>query len=81
MAKTIHRKSDVDTGTFKTHSTRSVSTSKAGLQVALIKNILKRGCWSNKSTWQKFHNKNIVEEGQIFQEMVFNPAYEIYKML
>ena len=67
-------KSGVDTGTFKAHSTRSTSTSKAGLQGASMEEILKRGSWSNKSTWQRFYNKNIVEEGQIFQEMVFKPA-------
>ena len=67
-------KSGVDTSNIKAHSTRSASTSKAGLQGASIEEILKRGSWSNKSTWQKLYTKNIVEEGQIFQEMVFKPA-------
>ena len=75
--KTILMKSGVDTGTIKTHSTRSASASKAGLQGALIKDILKRGSWCNKSTWQRFYNKNIVEEGQIFQEMVLKPALNL----
>ena len=64
----------VNTGTFKAHSTRSASTSKAGLQGASIEDILKQGSWSNKTTWQRFYNKNIVEEGKILQEMVFKPA-------
>ena len=67
-------KSGFDTGTFKVHSTRSASDSKASLQGASIEDILKRGSCSNKSTWQRFCNKNIVEERQIFQETVFKPA-------
>ena len=65
-------KSGIDTSTFKAHSTRSASTSQAGLQNASIVDILKRGSWSNKSTWQRFY-KNVVEV-QIFQEMVFKSA-------
>ena len=67
-------KSGIDTDTFTAHSTRSASTSKAGLQGASIKDILKQGPWSNKSTWQRFYNKNIVVEGQIFEKMVFKSA-------
>ena len=61
--KTILMKSGIDTSNFKAHSTRSASTSKAGLQGASIEDILKRESWSNKSTWQRFYNKNIVEGG------------------
>ena len=71
LLKTILMKSGIDTSTFKAHSTRSASASKAGLQGASIEDILKRGSWSNKSNWQRCFNKNIVEEGQTFQEMVF----------
>ena len=67
-------KSSIDASTFKAHSARSASTSKAGLQGASIEDILKRISWSNKSTWKKFYSKSIVEEGQIFQEMVFKSA-------
>ena len=56
----------VDAGTFKAYSTRSASVSKAGLQGALIEDILEQGSWSNKSTWQRFYNENVVEEGQVF---------------
>ena len=72
--KTILMKSGIDTSTFETHSTRPTSTSKADLQGASIEDILKRGSWPNKSTWQRFHDKNIVEEGKIFQEMEFKSA-------
>ena len=69
--KNILKKAGIDISTFKAHSTRSASTSKADLSGAPIEEILKRGCWSNKSTWQKFYNKNIIQEGELFQEMVF----------
>ena len=52
--KNILMKSGVDTGAFNAHSTKSVSTSKAALSGASIEDILKRGSWSNKSTWQRF---------------------------
>ena len=71
--KTIHIKSGIDTNTFKAHSTRSTSISKASLQGASIQEILKRESWYNKNTWQRFCN-NIVEEGQVFQKKVFKSA-------
>ena len=48
--KNILTKAGIDISTVKTHSTRSASTSKADLSDAPIEEILKRGCWSNKST-------------------------------
>ena len=45
--KAIHMKSGVDTGTFKANSNRSILTSKAGLQRAVIGDILKQRWWSN----------------------------------
>ena len=50
----------VDIKTFKSHSVRSASTSKAKFLGVSTKQILKRGRWSSKSTWQKFYNKEIV---------------------
>ena len=41
--QTILMKSGVDTSNIKAHSTRSASTSKAGLQGVSIEEILKRG--------------------------------------
>ena len=69
--KNILKKEEIDISTFKAHSTRSASTSKVDLSGAPIEEILKRGCWSKKSTWQKFYNKHIIPEGPLFQEMVF----------
>ena len=50
----------VDIKTFKSHSVRSVSTSKAKSLGVSTKHFLKRGRWCSKSTWQKFYNKEIV---------------------
>ena len=69
--KNVPKKAGIDISTVKAHSTRSASTSKADLSGAPIEEILKQDCWSNKSTWQQFYNKNIIQEGQLFQEMVF----------
>ena len=41
----------VDIKTFKSHSVRSVSTSKAKSLGVSTKQFLKRGRWSSKSTW------------------------------
>ena len=69
--KNVLKKKGIDISTFKAYSTRSASTSKADLSGAPINEILIRGSWSYKSTWQKFYNKNIIQECQLFQEMVF----------
>ena len=69
--KNILKKAGIDISTSKAHSTRSASTSKVNLNGAPIEEILKRGCWSKKSTWQKFYNKSIIQEGELFKEMVY----------
>ena len=66
--KTVLKKAGIDISTFKAHSTRSASTSKVDLSGAPIEQILKGR--SKKSTWQNFYSKNIIQEGQLFQEMV-----------
>ena len=63
--KNVLKKAIIGINTFKAHSTRSASTSKVDLSGAPIE-ILRRGCWFNKSTWQKFYNKSIIREGQLF---------------
>ena len=69
--KNVLKKAGINIGTFKSHSTRSTSTFKVDLSGASIKEILKRDCWSDNSVWWKFYNKNIIQEGQLFQEIVF----------
>ena len=71
LLKNVLRNSGIEIGTFKVHSTRSASTSKKDLSGAPTGQILKPDFWSNKSTCQKFYSKNIIQEGQLFQEMLF----------
>lgn len=67
--KKVLQESGINVDIFKPHSTRSASTSKAKSSGISTKDILKRGNWSNKSTWQKFYNKEIKSNN--FQAGVF----------
>ena len=51
----------VDTSTFKGHSTRTASSSKAKALGVPTKEILRRGHWSRYSTFQKHYYKEIVD--------------------
>lgn len=64
----------IDTSVFKAHSTRAASTSKASNSGVSLKEIVKRGYWSNESTFQKFYNKPTEkpETGLVFQATVIN---------
>ena len=42
----------IDTDTYKAHSTRLASASDVKLKDLSLADILKRGSWSRKSTWQ-----------------------------
>ena len=65
--KEVLKRSEINVEHFKAHSTRSASSSQiSGLPV---EQILKRGNWSSKATWQKFYNKNI-EEDKTFEQAV-----------
>ena len=50
---------------FSAHSCRSASTSKAATTSINIEDILKKGCWKNEKTFQKFYNKEIIEEKEV----------------
>jgi len=63
--KRIMGRAGIDTTTFKAHSTRGASTSKADLNGA-------KGSWSSQSTWQKFYKKDIINEGLHFQNSVLD---------
>ena len=60
----------IDVDTFKGHSTRSASSSKAGVSGLSISDILKRGSWSSESTWQQFYNKPVLSAEEEFQSKV-----------
>jgi len=61
---------------FTGHSTRSASTSKAELSGLSVDDILERGSWSNKSTWQAFYHKQVVKVSQKFQGKVLGKCHE-----
>ena len=67
--KKVLKKARIDISTFKAYSARSASTSKEDLSGAPIEEILRQ--WFSKCTWQKFYNKSIIQEDQLFHEMVF----------
>ena len=67
--KTILGSAGIDTNLFTAHSTRAASTSKAKVK-GLSLDILKRGNWSNKSTWQKHYHKFVSNESAQFQKSI-----------
>ena len=62
--------SGVDVSLFKSHSTRSTSTSRASLSAASIQEILGESRCSNESTWQKFYKKPLVSNEKNFQDRI-----------
>ena len=71
--KDIMKMANINTDHFQAHSLRSASSSKANRQGVSLQDILKRGNWSQESTWQKFyHNpeKNLSLE---YQNHVLKP--------
>ena len=66
--KEFLRLSSIDTSIFTRHSTRKTSAPKAK-QVGLgLLEILKRCQWTNKTTFETFYNKTIVDKSvEVFQ--------------
>ena len=60
--------SGIDVTTFKGHSTRVASSSKVGSIGLSVSNILNRGSWSQKSTWQRFYDKLIISGNEAYQK-------------
>jgi site-specific recombinase XerD len=60
--KSIMDAAGVDTTTYKAHSTRAASTSKAQLQGLSVEQIVKQGNWTKAKTFQKFYFKHIGTE-------------------
>ena len=59
LVKAILGSEGIDTNLFTAHSTRAASTCKAKVKGISLEDILKRGNWSNESTWQKHYHKFI----------------------
>lgn len=59
--KTVMEKSGIDVQTFKPHSTRAASTSKAFSKSVPLEHILSTAGWSSTCTFAKFYNKPIIK--------------------
>ena len=68
--KAIWGSAGIDTNLFTAHSTRAASTYKAKLKGLSLEDILKRGNWSSKSTWQKHYHKFVLNEWAQFQKSI-----------
>ena len=55
---------------FKGHSTRTASATKADVTGVPVCDIMKEGQWSNKSTFQKFYKKEIIDHNEIFRASI-----------
>ena len=66
--KELLKLSGKDGTTFKGHSTRAVSSSKVGRTRLSVSDILNRGSWSQKSTWERVHNKPIISGNEAYQQ-------------
>ena len=73
LKKTL-KQAGINTDLFKAHSTRSASSSKASVDGVPLAEILKRGSWPHHSTWQRFYNKHIIQNGHVFQDMVYKES-------
>ena len=70
--KNVVREAGIDTKIFKGHSTRSASTSKAGLAGLSVTDILERGSWTNASTCQRFCNRQVESSAEKYQNKVLS---------
>ena len=57
--KSVMKLSGIDTSIFTAHSTRGAATSKAKVQGASIRDILKAANWSSQSTFCRFYDRPI----------------------
>ena len=70
--KNVLREAGIDIKIFMGHSTRSASTSKAGLAGLSVTDILERGSWTNALTWQRFYNRQVESSAEKYQNKVLN---------
>ena len=60
---------------FSAHSTRGAASSKAFSKGISLQDILVKGNWSNKSTFEKFYNRSFISPTQRFQNAILNPLW------
>ena len=68
--KAILGSTGIDINLFTSHWTRAAFTSKAKVKGLSLKDILKRGNWSNKSKWQKHYHKFVSNKSTQFQKSI-----------
>ena len=68
--KEVLKWAGIDTKTYQAHSVRAAATSKAFMKGLSVSDIIKRGNWSQESTWQKFYNREVKSVSSKFQEKV-----------
>ena len=68
--KLMLTKAGVDTGKFTAGSVRSAAASKAKAMAVPIASILATAGWSNESTFARFYDRPLTEEGDNFQDAV-----------
>ncbi len=61
--KWVMNNAGIDTGKFSSHSTRAASVSAANQVGIPMDTILSAAGWSNSSTFDRFYNKNLAEQG------------------
>ena len=54
------------------HSTRAASTTNADVTGVSLCDIIKQGQWSNKSTFQKFYKKEVIDYNETSQVSTLN---------
>ena len=68
--KMMLSKSGVDTSKFTVGSVRSAAASKAKAMAVPIASNLATAGWSNKTTFARFYDRPLTEEGDSFQDVV-----------
>ena len=63
--------SEIDVSILKDQSARAASSFKASKAGLSLTDILARCSWSSSLTWQRFYNKQIINENDLFQKTVF----------
>ena len=61
LKKFLRLSETIDSGIFTIHSTTTASASKAKQVGLRLPEILKRGQWTNKTTFETFYNKPIAD--------------------
>ena len=62
----------IDVAIFNGRSVRVASSSNASKSNLTLEYILARSSWSSGSTWQRFYNRQIMNEDDVYQKTEFD---------